>query len=74
MKMNLFIKLVIAAIIVTGLFVGTYFFIIDSYPFDDADKVAHYYDTVLLLKGLLSTGWILSLSIIFSSSSLLKIK
>ena len=68
--MNQYLKCLLTSITIIVISVILYYIIIDGYPYDSEDLTETYFNCILVLKGIIVAGTIISISI--SSAIILK--
>ncbi len=61
--MNQYLKALLMSITIIVISVSCYYFIISGYPYDPGDCAEEYFNSVLILKGMIATGAIIAASI-----------
>lgn len=60
---NQYLKALIISAIIVAISVISYYCIVDGYPFGSEDRTKGYYNSILILKGIITMGAILAASI-----------
>ncbi len=68
--MNQYLKCLLTSITILVISAILYYIIIDGYPYDPEDLTETYFNSILVLKGIIAAGAIISISI--SSAIILK--
>lgn len=68
--MNKYLKCLLMAIAIIIVSVSLYYIIASGYPYDPEDFTEAYFNSILILKGIIAAGAVISISI--SSAILLK--
>lgn len=61
--MNQYLKIILGITIIAVINVSLFYLIIDAYPYDWEDCTEVYFTSLLILKGILTSGAIISISI-----------
>ena len=67
--MNRYLKSILISILIIIVFVIVYYLIISDYPYDPEDLTETYYNTILILKGILICGSIITISIVLTTAT-----